>query len=120
MRNEGITPFDRSVAPVARPAVYDRDWELRAFREALDGDGGAPTRFVVVEGPWGVGKTTFLGECCAAARADGAVVAAVSVVVPAGQQGPEALAPMVQAAARGISRNLPRTAYAPQRKEGRP
>lgn len=75
MRNEGITPFDRSVAPVARPAVYDRDWELRAFREALDGDGGAPTRFVVVEGPWGVGKTTFLGECCNAARADGAVVA---------------------------------------------
>lgn len=52
--------------------------------------------------------------------ADGAVVAAVSVVVPAGQQGPEALAPMVQAAARGISRALPRTAYAPQRKEGRP
>lgn len=37
---------------------------------------------------------------------DGAVIAALSVVVPAGSAGPEALAPMVQAAARGISRSM--------------
>lgn len=50
--------------------------------------------------------------------AGGAVVAAVSVVVPAGPALPAALAPAVQATARGISRAL-RDSDAPRRHNGR-